>query len=117
MEMTLNQISKRSIEKQTGLTWTQIVDMDIEELDKEGIISWISDHDQLYGDFKLFFKDKLTLDEAVGRPSQATLDDCLDYYRNNSFGYDGVEDYVDTEFPMHSQEFKAEVVNYIKDNK
>lgn len=34
MEMTLNQISKRSIEKQTGLTWTQIVDMDIEELDK-----------------------------------------------------------------------------------
>ena len=32
--MTLNQISKRSIEKQTGLTWTQIVDMDIEELDK-----------------------------------------------------------------------------------
>ena len=90
---------------------------DLEELDKEEIISWISNHDQLYDDFKIFFKDKLTLDEAVGRPSQATLDDCLEYYRNNASGYDGVEDYVDTEFPMHSQEFKAEVVNYIKERK
>lgn len=34
MEMTLNQISKKSIEKQTGLTWSQIVNMDVEELDK-----------------------------------------------------------------------------------
>lgn len=34
MEMTLNQISKKSIEKQTGLTWSQIVNMDVDELDK-----------------------------------------------------------------------------------
>lgn len=34
MEMTLNQISRKSIEKQTGLTWNQIVSMDVEELDK-----------------------------------------------------------------------------------
>lgn len=34
MEMALNQISKKSIEKQTGLTWSQIVNMDVEELDK-----------------------------------------------------------------------------------
>lgn len=34
MEMTLNQISKKSIEKQTGLTWNQIVNMDVGELDK-----------------------------------------------------------------------------------
>lgn len=90
---------------------------DLEELDKEEIISWIADYNQLYDDFKSFFKDRLTLDEAVGRPSQATLDDCLEYYKNNAFGYNGVEDYVDTEFPMHSQEFKAEVVNYIKERK
>lgn len=90
---------------------------DLEELDKEGIISWIADHNQLYDDFKLFFEDKLTLDEAIGRPSQETLDDCLEYYRNNAFGYSGVEDYVDTEFPMHPQEFKAEVCDYIKNNK
>lgn len=32
--MTLNQISKKSIERQTGLSWNQIVNMDIEELDK-----------------------------------------------------------------------------------
>lgn len=89
----------------------------LQEVDKEDVISWISDHNQLYDDFKRFFKDKLILDEAVGRPSQATLDDCLDYYKNNAFGYNGVEDYVDTEFPMHSQEFKAEVCDYIKTNK
>ena len=34
MEMTLNQESKKSIEKQTGLTWSQIVNMDVDELDK-----------------------------------------------------------------------------------
>ena len=34
MEMTLNQISRKSIEKQTGLQWSQIVNMDVEELDK-----------------------------------------------------------------------------------
>lgn len=34
MEMALNQISKKSIEKQTGLTWSQIVNMDVDELDK-----------------------------------------------------------------------------------
>jgi hypothetical protein len=51
------------------------------------------------------------------RPSQETLDDCLQDYLNNAFGYDGVEDYVDTQYPMHSQEFKAEVVNYIKERK
>lgn len=34
MEMILNQISKKSIEKQTGLSWSQIVSMDVEELDK-----------------------------------------------------------------------------------
>lgn len=34
MEMSLNQISKRSIEKQTGLCWDQIVSMDIEDIDK-----------------------------------------------------------------------------------
>lgn len=32
--MVLNQISKKSIEKQTGLSWNQIVSMDAEELDK-----------------------------------------------------------------------------------
>lgn len=32
--MTLNQISKKSIERQTGLSWNQIVNMDVEELDK-----------------------------------------------------------------------------------
>lgn len=31
--MTLNQLSKKSIEKQTGLSWYQIVNMDAEELD------------------------------------------------------------------------------------
>ena len=56
------------------------------------------------------------LNESM-RPSQATLDDCLQDYLNNAFGYDGVEDYVDTQYPMHPQEFKAEVVNYIKERK
>lgn len=88
----------------------------LEEVDKDDLISWIADHNQLYNDFKMFFKDRLVLDEAIGRPSQATLDDCLDYYRNNAFGYNGIEDYVDTEFPMHSQEFKAEVCDYLKAN-
>lgn len=56
------------------------------------------------------------LNESM-RPSQATLDDCLQDYLNNAFGYNGVEDYVDTQYPMHPQEFKAEVVNYIKERK
>lgn len=34
MGMALNEISKKSIKKQTGLSWNQIVCMDIEELDK-----------------------------------------------------------------------------------
>lgn len=34
MEMILNKISKKSIERQTGLSWSQIVSMDVEELDK-----------------------------------------------------------------------------------
>lgn len=49
-------------------------------------------------------------------PSKETLDDCLQDYVNNAFGYDGVEDYVDTQYPMHPQEFKAEVINYLKQN-
>lgn len=32
--MTLNQISRKSIERQTGLSLNQIVNMDVEELDK-----------------------------------------------------------------------------------
>lgn len=56
------------------------------------------------------------VNESV-RPSQTTLDDCLRDYLNNAFGYNGVEDYVDTQYPMHPQEFKAEVVNYIKERK
>ena len=56
------------------------------------------------------------LNESM-RPSQETLDDCLQDYLNNAFGYNGVEDYVDTQYPMHPQEFKAEVVNYIKERK
>ena len=48
------------------------------------------------------------------RPSQETLDDCLQDYLNNAFGYDGVEDYVDTQYPSHPQEFKSEIVNYLK---
>lgn len=50
-------------------------------------------------------------------PSQATLDDCLDDYRQNAFGFAGVEDYVDTNYPMHSQEFKAAVCDYLKNHK
>ena len=34
MEFTLNQTSRRSIEKQTGLTWAQIVMMESEDLDR-----------------------------------------------------------------------------------
>lgn len=56
------------------------------------------------------------LNESM-RPSQAILDDCLQDYLNNAFGYNGVEDYVDTQYPMHPQEFKAEIVNYIKERK
>ena len=50
-------------------------------------------------------------------PSQATLDDCLDDYRQNAFGFAGVEDYVDTNYPMHPQEFKAAVCDYLKNHK
>lgn len=49
-------------------------------------------------------------------PSKETLDDCLQDYVNNAFGYDGVQDYVDTQYPMHPQEFKSEVINYLKQN-
>lgn len=34
MEFTLNQTSRRSIEKQTGLTWSQIVMMESGDLDR-----------------------------------------------------------------------------------
>lgn len=50
-------------------------------------------------------------------PSQATLDDCLDDYRQNAFGFAGVEDYVDTNYPTHPQEFKATVCDYLKNHK
>ena len=50
-------------------------------------------------------------------PSQATLDDCLDDYRQNAFGFSGVEDYVDTNYPMHPQEFKAAICDYLKNHK
>ena len=63
-------------------------------------------------------KRKLTasLDKELteGAPSQATLDDCLQDYKQNAFGFDGVEDYVETQFPMHDAEFKKAVIDYLK---
>ena len=50
-------------------------------------------------------------------PSRATLDDCLDDYRQNAFGFNGVEDYVDTNYPTHPQEFKAAVCDYLNNHK
>lgn len=47
-------------------------------------------------------------------PSQSTLDDCLQDYRANAFGFDGVEDYVETNYPSHPQEFKDAVIAYLK---
>lgn len=47
-------------------------------------------------------------------PSQSTLDDCLQDYRANAFGFDGVEDYVETNYPSHPQEFKDAVITYLK---
>ncbi len=49
-------------------------------------------------------------------PSQATLDDCLQDYKQNAFGFDGVEDYVETQYPMHDDAFKQAIVNYLKMN-
>ena len=56
------------------------------------------------------------LNESI-RPSQELLDDCLEYYLNNAFGYASVDDYVTTEFPNHPIEFINEVSNYIKEHK
>lgn len=54
-----------------------------------------------------------TLKEGM-TPSQSTLDDCLQDYRANAFGFDGVADYVETNYPSHPKEFKDAVINYLK---
>ena len=50
-------------------------------------------------------------------PSQAILDDCLDDYLNNAFGYNGVEDYVATQYPNHPSEWQARICDYLKQHK
>ena len=92
-------------------------DLPLEDIAKEDIIGWIANHNQLYDDFKRFFDSaNETLNES-NIPSQETLDDCLQDYLGNAFGYNGVEDYVDTQYPYHAQEFKARVVDYLKQHK
>lgn len=49
-------------------------------------------------------------------PSQETLDDCLQDYKENAFGFDGVEDYVETNYPAHPQDFKDAIVKYLRGN-
>ena len=50
-------------------------------------------------------------------PSQAILDDCLDDYLNNAFGYNGVEDYVATQYPNHPSEWQSRICDYLKQHK
>lgn len=50
-------------------------------------------------------------------PSQEILDDCLDDYLHNAFGYNGVEDYVATQYPNHPSEWQARICDYLKQNK
>ena len=50
-------------------------------------------------------------------PSQEILDDCLDDYLNNAFGYNGVEDYVATQYPNHPSEWQARICDYLKQHK
>lgn len=50
-------------------------------------------------------------------PSQEILDDCLDDYLNNAFGYNGVEDYVATQYPNHPSEWQSRICDYLKQHK
>lgn len=48
-------------------------------------------------------------------PSIETLHELLEYYQENAFGFDGLEDFIATEYPMHSAEAKAEMVTWLRE--
>lgn len=44
------------------------------------------------------------------------LDEMVSYYRENSFGYDSIEDYVTTELPMLDSLQLCYAIAYIREN-
>lgn len=44
------------------------------------------------------------------------LNEMVSYYSENSFGYNGIEDYVDTELPMLDSFQRCYVITYIREN-
>ena len=45
--------------------------------------------------------------------SKEKLDDAVDYYRKNAYGYDNIEDYVRTDFPFASKEKQDKIIDQI----
>ena len=54
---------------------------------------------------------------AMGEQYQDRCDlfqDALQYYKQNAYGYYGVDDYIDCDFPFQSEDFKLALKNYIE---
>lgn len=49
--------------------------------------------------------------------SKKQLQEALDYYRENSFGYDSIEEYVETDFWFVKDQTERQfIANYIREN-
>lgn len=46
--------------------------------------------------------------------SEDAIREAAEYYLDNYFGYDGVEDYVEVDFYQYSKDEKAEIASRIK---
>ena len=57
---------------------------------------------------------KDSLKESSDTPSKETIKDCIEDYRENAFGFDGIKDYVNTQFPKHSSDFKKALIKAMR---
>ena len=71
-----------------------------------------SPKDKILKDVKKLKKDSLK--ESSDTPSKETIKDCIEDYRENAFGFDGIKDYVNTQFPKHSSDFKKALIKAMR---
>ena len=95
-----------------GYPWCYVISKDSNILTKKCYDEDLSN--TLYSIAQFIYNTESKSIKEGMTPSQSTLDDCLQDYRANAFGFDGVEDYVETNYPSHPQEFKDAVIAYLK---
>ena len=62
-----------------------------------------------------YVDDRGWYDESLKEDvSLSLVKELVDDYRENAFGYDGIKDYVEVQYPRHPKEFKTELVKKMK---